>query len=98
MVIEIEVDDIEVLAKALNNAFLAYGDIVSSISCFGLEPQLSTIRYLPLMKLPAEELDRRYNTLKDVYLQVEAKEKELTKLWKEAWENDQRRKNHEPDA
>lgn len=98
MKIEIEVDDIEVFAKALNNAFLAYGDIVSSINCLGLEPHLSTIKYLPLMELPAEELDRRYNTLKDVYLQVEAKEKELTKLWKEAWENDQRRENHEENA
>ena len=95
MKIEIEVDDIEVFAKALNNAFLAYGDIVSSINCLGLEPQLSTIKYLPLMELSAEELDRRYNTLKDVYLQVEAKEKELTKLWKEVWENDKRRKNYE---
>ena len=98
MKIEIEVDDIEVLAKALNNAFIAYGDIVSSINCLGLEPQLSTIRYLPLMNLPAEELDRRYNTLKDVYLHIEAKEKELTTQWKELWQNDKRRENHESDA
>lgn len=83
MKIELEIDDIELFTKALNNAFLAYGDIVSSINCLGLEPQLSTIKYLPLMELPAEELDRRYNTLKDVYLQVEAKEKELTTQWKE---------------
>ena len=79
MIIEIEVDDIEVLAKALNNAFLAYGDIISSIN-LGLEPQLSSVKYLPLMDLPFEELDRRYNTLKDVYLQIEAKEKELIKV------------------
>lgn len=97
MVIEIEVDDIEVLAKALNNAFLAYGDIVSSIN-LGLEPQLSSVKYLPLMDLPFEELDCRYNTLKDVYLQIEAKEKELTTQWKELWQNDKRRENHEPDA
>ena len=95
MKIELEIDDIELFTKALNNAFLAYGDIVSSINCLGLEPQLSTIKYLPLMELPAEELDRRYNTLKDVYLQVEAKEKELTTQWKEWRQNDERRENYE---
>jgi hypothetical protein len=76
MKVEIEVNDIETLAKALNNAFVAYSDIVSCINVLGIEPQLSTIRYLPLMSLSAEELDQRYNALKDLYLQIETKEKE----------------------
>lgn len=38
MKIEIEISDIELFAKALNNAFIAYGDIVSSINLYGIEP------------------------------------------------------------
>lgn len=90
MKIEIEISDIELFAKALNNAFIAYGDIVSSVNLYGIEPQLSTIRYLPLMKLSSEELDARYNELKSAYLQVENIERRML--------NDQRRADHEENA
>ena len=90
MKIEIEISDIELFAKALNNAFIAYSDIVSCINVLGIEPQLSTVRYVPLMKLSTEELDARYNELKQVYLQVEDIERRML--------NDQRRENHEPFA
>ena len=90
MKIEIEISDIELFAKALNNAFIAYSDIVSSINLYGVEPQLSTIRYLPLMELSSEELDARYNELKSAYLQVEDIERRML--------NDKRRKNHEENA
>ena len=89
MKIEIEVTDIELFAKALNNAFLAYWDIVSAID-LGCEPQIKTTKFLPLGALPNGELKNRFEELERVYLQVEDIERRML--------NDQRRENHEPSA
>ena len=70
MKIEIEVTDIELFAKALNNAFVAYWDIVSAIN-LGCEPQIRTAKFLPLGALPNGELKNRFEELERVYLQVE---------------------------
>ena len=69
MKIEIEVTDIELFAKALNNAFLAYWDIVTAIN-LGCEPQIRAARFLPLGELPDGELKNRLMELENVYDQV----------------------------
>lgn len=89
MKIEIEISDIELFAKALNNAFLAYWDIVTAID-LGCEPQIRTTRFLPLGELPDGELKNRFEELERVYLQVEDIERRML--------NDQRRANHEENA
>ena len=81
MVIEIEVDDLTLLINALNNATNAYGDICTSI-LLGLEPQIISKKYVPFADLPNGELEKRFNVLKDVYLQLENKEKEIKEAWK----------------
>ena len=95
MIIEIEIDDIELFAKALNNATIAYWDICSSIF-LGCDPQINSMKFLPLSELSDGELENRFNILRDVCEQVEEKEKKLTTQWKELCRNDQRRENHEP--
>ena len=70
MKIEIEVTDIELFAKALNNAFLAYWDIVTAIG-LGCEPQIRTVKFMPLGALPNGELKNRFEELERVYLQIE---------------------------
>ena len=97
MVIEIEVDDIELFLKALNNATIAYWDICSSIF-LNCEPQIGSRKFSPLADLPDGELEQRFAALKDVYEQIEAKEKELTTQWKELCQNDKRRENYESNA
>lgn len=89
MKIEIEVTDIKLFAKALNNAFLAYWDIVSAID-LGCEPQIRTAKFMPLGALPNGELKNRFEELERVYLQVEDIERRML--------NDQRRENYEPSA
>ena len=89
MKIEIEVTDIELFIKALNNAFVAYWDIVSAID-LGCEPQIRVTKFLPLSELPNGELKNRFEELERVYLQVEDIERRML--------NDQRRENHEPSA
>ena len=89
MKIEIEVSDIELFAKALNNAFLAYWDITSAID-LGLDPQIRTTKFLPLGELPDGELKNRFEELERVYLQVEEIERRML--------NDQKRANHEENA
>lgn len=76
MKIEIEVSDIELFAKALNNAFLAYWDITSAID-LGLDPQIRTTKFLPLGELPDGELKNRFEELERVYLQVEEIERRM---------------------
>ena len=76
MKIEIEVKDIETLAKALNNALSAYGDICSSIA-FGAEPQINKNKFSELKTLPEEELKNRFYELKDIYLQIEVLERQI---------------------
>ena len=89
MKIEIEVTDIELFTKALNNAFVAYWDIVSAID-LGCEPQIRTAKFMPLGALPNGELKNRFEELERVYLQVEDIKRRML--------NDQRRENHEPSA
>lgn len=86
MKIEIEVSDLELFGKALNNAFLAYWDIIHAIN-LGCEPQIKTTRFLPLGELPDGELKNRLEELEKVYLQVEDIERRML--------NDERRANHE---
>ena len=70
MKIEIEISSLDLFGKALNNAFLAYWDIVHAID-LGCEPQVRTTRFLPLGELPDGELKNRLEELERVYLQVE---------------------------
>ena len=81
MVIEIEVDDLTLLINALNTATNAYGDICSSI-LLGLDPQIRIKKYEPLADLSDGELKKRFDALKDIYLQFENKEKEMKEAWK----------------
>ena len=76
MKIEIEVKDIETLAKALNNALSAYGDICSSVA-FGIDPQINKNKFSELKTLPEEELKNRFYELKDIYLQIEVLERQM---------------------
>lgn len=71
MKIEIEVEDISLFAKALNNACVSYSDIVGSIYIGCAVPS----KFEPLKKLPEGELKARIDCLKDVYRQVENMEK-----------------------
>lgn len=86
MKIEIEVSNLELFGKALNNAFLAYWDIIHAIN-LGCEPQVRATRFLPLGELPDGELKNRLEELEKVYLQVEDIERRIS--------NDERRANHE---
>lgn len=81
MVIKIEVSDLELFSKALNNALVAYGDIVYSIG-MGLDPQISSSKFSKLKAPPIEELQARVNELIDVYNQVVEKEKEINEVQK----------------
>ena len=76
MTINIEVSDIELFAKALNNAIVSYGDILSSAK-FELDLPL---KYEHLFQLSDKELEDRFAILKDVYFQVER----IERLYKEA--------------
>ena len=95
MVIEIETHDITTLAKALNNAVIGYHDVITALY-LGCDPSAPHLR--PLENIPYEELQKRLETLTDLYYQIEDKEKELTTQWKELWKNDKRRENHEENA
>lgn len=72
MKIEIEVEDISLFAKALNNACISYGDIIWGIYIGCEVPS----KFDPLNKLPEGELKARIDCLKDVYRQVENMEKQ----------------------
>lgn len=74
MKVEIEIDDLETFAKALNNACIAYYDLTTSIE-FGLHPQISDSKFIPLITLPEEELRKRREILFNVYEQIERIEK-----------------------
>lgn len=63
MKIEIEVENIELFAKSLNNAYLAYHYIVSSIELGCEIPS----KFNQLYRLSEEELHKRRNCLRDVY-------------------------------
>ena len=66
MKVEIEIDDLETFAKALNNACIAYHDLTTSIE-FGLHPQINGNKFIPLTTLPEEELRKRREILFNVY-------------------------------
>lgn len=68
MKIEIEVSDIKTAVDAVNNAAIAYGDVVSKIIlCCDIPKSLE-----PLKNLSEEELTKRFNCLKQIYEQLEA--------------------------
>lgn len=76
MKLEIEINDLTTFAKGLNNALAAYGDVVSSI-ILGCETQVKVTRFQPLTKVSKEELKDRFNTLLEIYHQVERLESEV---------------------
>ena len=72
MKIEIDIgDDITTFAKALNNACVAYGDVIYSIF---LRCEISS-KLQPLKDLTDEELQQRFDCLKSIYKQIEEIEK-----------------------
>ena len=76
MKIELEVKDLELFAKAFNNAVITYGDIVSSIRLC-CDPSLRPSVKESLSKIPEEELVKRMNILYDTYTQIEELERRM---------------------
>jgi len=75
MKITIEVKDIELFSKGLNNAIAAYGDIIYAI---GIGCEIPSA-FEGLKAIPFDNLRTRYNCLVDAYKQVEQMEKDLDK-------------------
>jgi hypothetical protein len=73
MKIEIEVPDITTAAKAINNAMVAYGDIIYSVILGCEVPQ----KFQPLANLDEEELVKRFDCLKGICQQLEEIEKNI---------------------
>ena len=73
MKIKIEISDITIASKAINNALAAYGDIVSRIVIGCEVPQ----RFALLTQLSDEELTKRFDCLKSIYNQIEEMEKNI---------------------
>ena len=67
---KIKTNDIELLAKAVNNAFICYQDIITSLS-LGCSPGLRREVREKLETIPEEELRKRLDILYDVYQQIE---------------------------
>lgn len=63
MKVEIEVSDIQLFVKALNNAIISYGDIVFGIMLGCEIPS----KLKSLKKIPFSELEDRVHCLKNVY-------------------------------
>lgn len=70
MKIEIEVEDLSLFIDALNNAIIAYGNIVHSIFMRCDIPS----NLEPLKKLPYNVVEKRFYCLKDAYKQLEKME------------------------
>lgn len=66
MKIEVDVDDITLFADALNNAVAAYGDILFGIF-IGCEIPSKLEK---LKEIPFDELQKRFDCIKNVYEQV----------------------------
>lgn len=73
MKVTIEVNDIELFAKGLNNAIAAYGNIVYAIDIGCEIPSI----FEALRTISYDDLRLRYNCLVDAYRQIEQVEKEL---------------------
>lgn len=69
MKIEIETSDLTNLVSALNNALVAYGDVVSSRK-LGCEPGLSITSKVAFEQIKEEVCQARYNELLQVYCQL----------------------------
>lgn len=70
MKIEIDIDELSLFIDALNNAIIAYGNIVHSIFlCCDVPSNLE-----PLKNLPYDVIEKRFYCLKDVYKQIEKME------------------------
>ena len=68
MKIEIEVLDIKTAVDAINNAAIAYGDVINKVMlCCDIPNRLE-----PLKNISEEELTKRFNCLKQIYEQLEA--------------------------
>ena len=76
MKIEIEVPDIKTAADAINNALVAYGDIVWSVVLGCSVPQ----KLQPLAKLDEKELIKRLDCMKSIYEQLEEIEKNIKEV------------------
>lgn len=76
MKITIEVNDITLLINALNNAMIAYNDVVMSIYfCCDISE-----KFMSLKEMPFENLRARQESLKNVYKQLEKiEQKEMSK-------------------
>lgn len=74
MKVTIEVNDIELFAKGLNNAIAVYGYIINCINLCCEIPH----RFEVLKTIPFENLSARFDCLVNVYEQVEQVEKDLS--------------------
>lgn len=78
MKIEIEISDLELFVKALNNSLAVYGCAVRSRQ-LGCELGYSSNVREAFDKIPEEELVKRWQELKQMYKQIETLEKEIIK-------------------
>lgn len=76
MKIEIEISDIKTAVDAINNAAVAYGDIIFTIMTGCAIPKALE----PLTKISEEELTKRFNCLKQIYGQLEEIEKNIKEV------------------
>lgn len=68
MKVEIEVENIKTLVDALNNACIAYNDVVFALN---MGCNLPIKKLEPLSQLPYEEIKSRQECLMNVYHQLE---------------------------
>lgn len=66
MKIELEVNDLKTLIDGLNNAIIAYNEVVVAINLCCDVPSV----FEPLKKIPFEILTDRQKALRDIYLQL----------------------------
>ena len=74
MKITLEIPDIKTAAIALNNACIAYGDLIYSVLLGASIPE----KFRCLEKVDEEVLKERFECVKSIYQQIEAIEKEMT--------------------
>ena len=76
MKVELEVEDLDLLLKGLNNSLITYHEICSCVF-LGCDIPFSSLR--PLKNLPYEELEQRLLSVKNIYSQLEQLEQEQIK-------------------